>query len=92
MFQTNTSFSNTGTTVNPNKDFEVDASPTDSVSSLEFSPASLQTNYLIAGSWDNSVRCWEVEQSGKTIPRQMKQLTAPVLDVCWCDVSYIVLL
>uniref|UniRef100_A0A1A9X2T1 Uncharacterized protein n=1 Tax=Glossina brevipalpis TaxID=37001 RepID=A0A1A9X2T1_9MUSC len=36
----------------------------DSVSALEFSPATVQRNFLIAGNWDSSIRCWEVEQTG----------------------------
>lgn len=51
-----TPFSNTNTaTVNPMKDFEVASPPEDTVSALEFSPATLQQNFLIAGSWDSSV-------------------------------------
>lgn len=73
--------------MNPMKDFEVASPPDDTVSAMEFSPATLQQNFLIAGSWDSSVRCWEVEQSGKTIPKQMKQMGGPVVDVCWTDVS-----
>lgn len=77
--------------VNPMKDFEVAAPPEDTVSAMEFSPASLQQNFLIAGSWDSSVRCWEVEASGKTIPKSMKTMGGPVLDVCWTDVSNVAL-
>lgn len=40
---------------NRDKDFEVTQPPDDSVSALVFSPAALQQNFLIAGSWDNSV-------------------------------------
>lgn len=40
---------------NPNKDFEVTQPPDDTVSALAFSPAAMQQNFLIAGSWDNSV-------------------------------------
>lgn len=32
-----------------------------------------------------TVRCWEVESTGKTVPRSMKTMTAPVLDVAWQD-------
>lgn len=73
--------------MNPMKDFDVASPPEDSVSAMEFSPASMQQNFLIAGSWDSSVRCWEVEQTGKTIPKSMKTMGGPVLDVCWADVS-----
>lgn len=37
------------------KDYEVMSPPEDSVSSLAFSPAALQQNFLVAGSWDNNV-------------------------------------
>lgn len=72
-------------TTNRMNDFEVVSPPDDSVSALEFSPGTLQQNYLIAGSWDSSVRCWEVEQSGKTVPKSIKNMGGPVLDVCWSD-------
>uniref|UniRef100_A0A1B0AIA7 Uncharacterized protein n=1 Tax=Glossina pallidipes TaxID=7398 RepID=A0A1B0AIA7_GLOPL len=73
------------TSTNPMHDFEVVTPPKDSVSALEFSPATVQQNFLIAGSWDSSVRCWEVEQTGKTVPKSMKTMGGPVLDVCWSD-------
>ncbi|XP_034477304.1 mRNA export factor [Drosophila innubila] len=75
------------TTTNRMNDFEVASPPDDSVSALEFSPSTLQVqkNFLIAGSWDNSVRCWEVEQNGATVPKSMKSMGGPVLDVCWSD-------
>jgi len=41
---------------NPNKDFEVTQPPDDTISAMAFSPATMQQNFLIAGSWDNSVR------------------------------------
>lgn len=75
----------TPASANPMKDFEVTSPPDDSVSSLAFSPATLPQNYLVAGSWDNHVRCWEVEQSGKTVPKSMQTMGGPVLDVCWSD-------
>lgn len=60
LFNTSLNTSNTfggttTTTSNPMKDFEVVSPPEDSVSALEFSPATLQQNYLIAGSWDSNV-------------------------------------
>lgn len=45
----------TPSSANPMKDFEVTSPPDDSVSSLAFSPATIQQNFLIAGSWDNNV-------------------------------------
>lgn len=109
-----TSFSSgtTTTTVNPMKDFEVASPPEDSISALAFSPETIPSNLLVAGSWDNcvsghkvrillinieiiscffdayffQVRCWEVEHTGKTIPKSMQNVGAPVLDVAWFDV------
>uniref|UniRef100_A0A1A9USV5 Uncharacterized protein n=1 Tax=Glossina austeni TaxID=7395 RepID=A0A1A9USV5_GLOAU len=75
----------TSTSTNPTNDSQVVAPPEDSVSALKFSPATLKQNFLIAGSWDNSVRCWEIEKTGKTLPICMKTVGGPVLDVCWSD-------
>ena len=72
---------------NPMKDFEVMSPPDDSVSCLAFSPASIPQNFLIAGSWDNHVRCWEIDQTGKSIPKSQETMQGPVLDVAWSDAS-----
>ncbi|KAG0417882.1 hypothetical protein HPB47_005286 [Ixodes persulcatus] len=72
-------------THNPMKDFEVVSPPDDSISSLAFSPASLPQNFLIAGSWDNQIRCWEVQSTGQTIPKAQQTHQGPVLDVAWSD-------
>lgn len=72
-------------TINPMKDYEVIQPPDDSISSMAFSPAILPQNFLIASSWDNNVRCWEIEQSGTSIPKSMQSCSAPVLDVAWSD-------
>lgn len=71
---------------NPMKDIEVSSPPDDTVSALEFSPMAITQNFLLAGSWDSSVRLWEVEQTGKTVPKQMQTMGGAVLDVCWADV------
>ncbi|KAL9325026.1 hypothetical protein ACSQ67_005671 [Phaseolus vulgaris] len=64
---------------NPNKSFEViiitiiitmfsffivAQPPSDSISSLSFSP---KANFLVATSWDNQVRCWEVTRNGTVV-------------------------
>ncbi|XP_077495628.1 ribonucleic acid export 1 [Amblyomma americanum] len=72
-------------THNPMKDFEVVSPPDDSISSLAFSPASLQQNFLVAGSWDNQIRCWEVQSTGQTIPKAQQTHQGPILDVAWSD-------
>ena len=53
----NTLFGGTQTQANynPMKDLEINSPPDDSISSLEFSPATVQATFLVAGSWDNNV-------------------------------------
>ncbi|PPR03085.1 hypothetical protein CVT24_012398 [Panaeolus cyanescens] len=62
------------------KDIEVVDPPSDSISSLSFSS---QADYLAVGSWDNSVRIYEVGPNGQTQGKAMYQHQGPVLDVCW---------
>jgi len=69
---------------NPNNDIFVSEPPNDGISCMKFSPAALRPkNFLVAGSWDNEVRCWEVQQSGQTVPVGMIKHDAPVLSVTW---------
>lgn len=73
---------------NPMKDSEVVSPPDDSIAALAFSPPSLPQNYLIAGSWDNQVRCWEIQQSGdgwQSIPKAQQTHQGAVLDAAWSD-------
>ena len=73
-------------TANPNKDYTVVHSDHDSMSSMAFSPLTLtDKDLLIAGSWDNHVRCWNVEADFSTIPMAQQAMEGPVLDVCWHD-------
>mmetsp|Transcript_3502 Transcript_3502/g.3904 ORF Transcript_3502/g.3904 Transcript_3502/m.3904 type:complete len:465 (-) Transcript_3502:449-1843(-) len=73
-----------GANFNPNNDFEIPAQdcPQDAISCLEWSPTS---NLLVVGSWDNSVRCFQVNGGGmQSISTQAKayiQHQKPVLDV-----------
>ena len=62
-------------THNPNKDYEVTSPPSDGVSSLAFSPVA---NLLVAGSWDNQVRCWDVQPNGTSLPKAATQHDQPV--------------
>lgn len=73
------------TASNANKDYEIQNPSDDSISGLAFSPASVQTNFLVSGSWDNNVRCWEIDNSGKAIPKAQQTMQGPILDVCWHD-------
>ncbi|XP_058098477.1 protein RAE1-like isoform X5 [Magnolia sinica] len=65
---------------NPNKSFEVVQPPTDSVSSLSFCP---KGNYLVATSWDNQVRCWEILRTGSSMPKASISHDQPVLCSTW---------
>uniref|UniRef100_A0A8C8YDY2 Rae1 protein homolog n=1 Tax=Prolemur simus TaxID=1328070 RepID=A0A8C8YDY2_PROSS len=94
LFGTTSGFGTGGTSMfgstttdnhNPMKDIEVTSSPDDSIGCLSFSPPTLPGNFLIAGSWANDVRCWEVQDNGQTIPKAQQMHTGPVLDVCWSD-------
>jgi len=64
---------------NPNRDVEVPQAPADGISCMAFSP---KANYLIAGSWDNQVRCWEIGGTGAS-PKASITHDAPVLCAAW---------
>ncbi|OTF78354.1 mRNA export factor-like protein [Euroglyphus maynei] len=73
---------------NPNKDIEVSSSPDDSIAGLAFSPPTLSQNFLVSGSWDNQIRCWEVvgaTNAWQTIPKAQQAHAGPVLDVRFSD-------
>jgi len=77
---------------NPMKNIEVVSPPDDSISSLSFSPQALQQTFLIAGSWDCKVSCWEVQsinaagqQNWRTVAKAQQSCGGPVLDVAWSD-------
>ncbi|TFK75097.1 WD40 repeat-like protein [Pluteus cervinus] len=68
------------TSTTAEKDMEVSEPPADSISSLAFSP---QADYLAVGSWDNSVRIYEISATGQTQGKAMYQHQGPALSVCW---------
>jgi len=69
-------------THNPNGDVEVANAATDGISCVTWSPVS---NHLIAGSWDNQVRCWEVQANGTAVPKSSMAHDAPVLCASWSN-------
>lgn len=71
---------NAGTAAAAEKDIEMGDPPSDSISSLSFSS---QADYLAVGSWDNSVRIYEVGAGGQSQGKAMYQHEGPVLSVCW---------
>eukprot|EP00897_Mesotaenium_endlicherianum_P009384 jgi/Mesen1/8474/ME000478S07969 len=70
------------TTHNPNKDFEVASPATDGITSVNFSP---RANLLVATSWDNQVRCWEIQANGTSVPKAATSHDQPVLCSAWKD-------
>ena len=65
---------------NPNKDVELSQPPQDSISSLHFSPVA---NYLVATSWDNQVRCYEIQADGRSVGKAATSHEQPVLCSAW---------
>ncbi|KAM6496265.1 Poly(A)+ RNA export protein [Amanita muscaria] len=61
-------------------DVEVPHPPTDSISSLAFSQTA---DYLATGSWDNSVRIYEVGSNMQAQCKAMHTQQGAVLSVCW---------
>ena len=62
--------------------YELDAPPSDAISSLHFSP---DGNKLLVGSWDRTVSVYQrIEDGSQPFALEKKvQCRAPVLDVCW---------
>ena len=65
---------------NPNKDFELPDVQEDGLSKIKFSP---NANYLAACSWDNSIRCWELNEGGQASVKAQQTHGAPILSCCW---------
>lgn len=71
---------------NPNNDVLLNQPPDDTVQSLAFSPQALAPkSFLVSASWDNQVRCWEVQSNGQSNPVGMTKHQGPVLDVSWAS-------
>lgn len=77
-------FGGSGAVNNPNNGYIVPQPPDDTVSRLRFSPASTGDIYLIASSWNGSVRCWKVDPNqGLAAAMSIVEQGAPVLDCAW---------
>ena len=62
------------------QDVEVVSPPGDGISSLHFSPVA---NHLVATSWDQQVRCWEISPTGQSAPKLATPAEQPVLCSDW---------
>lgn len=58
--------------------------PDDTVSRLRFSPPPTSDTYLVAASWNGSIRCWKVDtHTPAAAAVSMAEQAAPILDCCW---------
>lgn len=67
-------------THNPHNDVEVPNAANDGISCIEWSPIA---NHLVAGSWDNEIRCWEVQSTGQAVPKAAIRHDGPILCASW---------
>lgn len=64
-------------------DTPINQPPDDAISCIKFSPASIPQTYLIASSWNNEIRCWEIQSQGQSNPKAVQKHDAPILSCCW---------
>ena len=64
---------------------QVVSPPTDGISALCWSPARAgsTSSFLVATSWDQQTRCYEVQANGQSAPRAAFTSDAPVLCAAW---------
>uniref|UniRef100_A0A0N5BST8 WD_REPEATS_REGION domain-containing protein n=1 Tax=Strongyloides papillosus TaxID=174720 RepID=A0A0N5BST8_STREA len=83
IFNSSLSTANKATT-----DVEVQNAPDDTCSALKFNPCVAGSPTLLAaGGWDNTIRVWQVSDSGQAEAKLMQNIGAPVLDISWFDDS-----
>ncbi|VDO10640.1 Hypothetical 41.4 kDa Trp-Asp repeats containing protein F10G8.3 inchromosome I, putative [Brugia malayi] len=81
------------TSQNPLNDIEVPSPPDDTVEALKFNPQIAgQPVLLVSGSWDSVIRVWQISESGQCEAKAQQNVTGPVLDLDWLDVSSIIIL
>lgn len=69
-------------------DGEVNIAPDDTVAALAFSPQRIQADYIVSGTWGNTVNCYQVSKTNNQYKGEFKashQHQSAVLDVCWSD-------
>lgn len=70
-------------------DGEVNVAPDDTVAALCFSPQRIQADFIVSGTWGNTVNCYQVTRpmNGpyKGELKASHQHQSAVLDVCWSD-------
>ena len=83
---TSTTAGQTNTTGDISKDVALNSPPEDSISDLQFSPAS---EHLAVASWDKKVRIYEINDQGQSEGKALFEHEAPVLSCCWAPVSLV---
>jgi len=66
------------------KDVAVDNPPSDSISNITFSP---KADYLAVSSWDNKVRIYQIDGSGRSEGKALFDFQGPALSCVWSPVS-----
>ena len=66
------------------KDVQVSTPPEDSISDLNFSPAS---DHLAVASWDKKVRIYEIDGMGNSKGMAYFEFEGPALNCAWSKVS-----
>jgi len=69
-----------GSTSQP-ADHQLPNGPSEAISSINWSP---KANHIVASSWDNTLRCWDVHPNSGNLLLQT-QLEAPLLSTAWHD-------
>jgi len=64
------------------REVELPQGPADGVSTLQWSPVA---NHVIAGSWDNQIRCWEISTTAPPAAKAATAHNAPVLCASWSN-------
>lgn len=77
------------TTEQPPADGEVNVAPDDTVAALAFSPKRMPADFIVSGTWSNTVNCYQVnKQMNGQYKGEWKASHShqgPILDVCWSD-------
>jgi len=83
------SLAGAGTVTQNQPDIEIVQPPEDTVQALKFNPVIPGVPILLAaGSWDNTCRVWQInETTGSIEPKFMQNVGAPVLSIDWLEDS-----
>jgi mRNA export factor len=65
------------------KDVAVESPPTDSISEINFSP---KGDFLAVSSWDNKVRIYQIDGSGRSEGKALFDFQGPALSCAWSPV------